>query len=785
MTRPAAGSRLGPLLGRWTLAAAAALAGGAAIAGRWVPLLQVPGYEVAMLGCLVSALLGAPLGIAAARNELQQERPSPMAAWCAAAGVLLGLLAALFAGSSLGALVASPCGPFSAAAFFPVLAVPSALLAAALGVACGLLARDRRGWATGIYAVVALASLAASLLEVYRGPAAFAFDPLLGYWPGPIYDDALRIDGRLLFARAQVLALTLLLVAGSELAVRRGDRRAATWPFAALLLAVALEAGLRAGSVAAGYPVTRNQLAAALGGRRDGPRCSVFYPREKRPEEAERLLRDCEFDAAQVARALGIADPPPRPVAVYVYRSDREKRRLVGAAHTDFTKPWIPELHVSDDGWPHPVLRHELVHALAGSFAQGPLRVPARWGVLVSTGVVEGLAMAVDLPRGEWTVHEATRAMRDLGVMPSIERLLGPAGFFSAAPARAYTASGSFIRYLLDRYGPEKVRTLYATVDFERAFGQPLERLAADWSAFLDGVPVPPELRSAAEARFHDPGLLRRICARQVADLEVRASTLWEQGRPAEAAPLWRAAADLSSEPGDLRAEGNAWRAAGEPTCAGRAYQDALTAAGTGRSALRASVEEALGDLDWRAGRTQEAMERYRRALPLASDRSQTRALQAKLTALADPLLANAASGWLLGADAPGVSMARLARSREPLAVYLLGRAFLSSGAPGLARPELAAAASATLPSLLFHLEARRLLAEADLRLGDWKRASDGYLQLEQEADRAADRLRASDDAERCRFEQETYGVPAASAAPSERCGAPAGGPAAGSHAAP
>jgi len=791
MIRSAAGPRLGLLLGRWTLGTAAVLAGGAAVAGRWVPLLQVPGYEVAMLGCLVSVLLGAPLGIAAARGELQRDRPSAAAAWCSAAGVLLGFLACLFAGSALGALVASPCSPFSAAAFFPVLAVPSALLATALGVACGLLARGRRGWAAGLYAAAALASLAAALLELYRGPAAFAFDSLFGYWPGPIYDDALRIDGRLLFARGEVLALTLLLVSGAELTIKLGklgrlgrlgheDRGATIWPFTALLLAVTIAAVLRAGSVAAGFPATRDELAAALGGRREGPRCRVFFPREKRPEEAERLLRDCEFDAAQVARALGIPDPPPRPVAVYVYRSDREKRRLVGAAQTDFTKPWIPEVHVNEDGWPHPVLRHELVHALAGSFAPGPFRVAARGGVLVSTGVVEGLAMAIDLPRGEWTLHEWTRAMRDLGVMPPIERLLGPAGFFSAAPARAYTASGSFIRFLLDRYGPEKVRALYATVDFERSFGQPLSQLVADWSAFLDAVPVAPELRSAAEARFHDPGLLRRTCARQVAELESRASALWERGSPGEAAPLWRAAADLSGEPGYLRAEGNAWRAAGEPTCASRAYQDALAAAGTGRSALRASVEEALGDLGWKAGRAQEAIARYRTALPLASDRSQTRALQAKLAALSDPRLAEATSGWLLGTEPPGVAMARLARSREPLAVYLLGRAYLSWGAPDLARPELAAAAAMTLPSPTFQVEARRLLAEADLRLGDWKRAIDGALQLAREADRVADGLRASDDAERCRFEQETYGVPAASATPSERCGASTGGPRAG-----
>ena len=775
---PAAGLRLAAALlrGRPALAAGAGLAL-LGLLGGLLPLLDVPGYELGLLGAWLGVALAGPLGLAAARRERDRPGGSPGVAALAAALAATALLLALLATSALRAAF-GPCRALFGAAFFPVLALPSAWLAAALTAGAAWWRRGRAGATAALMALAALASLAWTLLEAWRGPAAFALDHLLGVWPGPLYDEALALDSRLLLFRAATVGLAVAVGgAATLLAGWRGHPRR-TGPLLWLAAGLATFGGARLAMRQQVLDGDRAAIARALGGRLDGPACTVHFPAEKPGPAADALLADCEFHAADVATVLGLAGPPH--VTVFVHRSDVEKRRHVGAGATSYTKPWLGEIHLTDAPWPHPVLRHELVHALAGSFAPGPFRVAARGGVLVSTGVVEGLAMAIDLPRGEWTLHEWTRAMRDLGVMPPIERLLGPAGFFSAAPARAYTASGSFIRFLLDRYGPEKVRALYATVDFERSFGQPLSQLVADWSAFLDAVPVAPELRSAAEARFHDPGLLRRTCARQVAELESRASALWERGSPGEAAPLWRAAADLSGEPGYLRAEGNAWRAAGEPTCASRAYQDALAAAGTGRSALRASVEEALGDLGWKAGRAQEAIARYRTALPLASDRSQTRALQAKLAALSDPRLAEATSGWLLGTEPPGVAMARLARSREPLAVYLLGRAYLSWGAPDLARPELAAAAAMTLPSPTFQVEARRLLAEADLRLGDWKRAIDGALQLAREADRVADGLRASDDAERCRFEQETYGVPAASATPSERCGASTGGPRAG-----
>ena len=84
----------------------------------------------------------------------------------------------------------------------------------------------------------------------------------------------------------------------------------------------------------------------ALGGRREGPRCTLLVPAEKPAAAADALLAECEFHADDLARALGL-DAPPH-VTVTVHRSAAEKRRLVGAAATDFAKPWLGEVHVVD-----------------------------------------------------------------------------------------------------------------------------------------------------------------------------------------------------------------------------------------------------------------------------------------------------------------------------------------------------------------------------------------------------------------------------------------------------
>ena len=104
------------------------------------------------------------------------------------------------------------------------------------------------------------------------------------------------------------------------------------------------------------------------------------------------------------------------------------------------------------------MLRHEIVHAVASVLAPGPLRLPARAAPRPDLALVEGLAVALESPRSGFTVHQWSRAARDLGFLPDLGRILGPAGLLVQAPARAYTAAGSFLAYLLQRYGPRPGR---------------------------------------------------------------------------------------------------------------------------------------------------------------------------------------------------------------------------------------------------------------------------------------------------------------------------------------
>jgi hypothetical protein len=737
---------------RRAVRAGGALLLAAGFAAGSLPLLDAPGYELGQAGALLAAALAPLLALPAVRMERARPDASPAAAFGGAALVLSALLALLLAGGVARAAL-GPCSAFTpAAAFFPLLALPSALLATAVATLSALVTRGRAPRAALLYAAALAASLAWTLAAAYRGPAAFLFDPVLGAWPGPLYDEALPVDARLLLFRGEAAAWAAAAIALAEGAARarRAGLRAAATPMVVLALAAGAAGAARATRDAFLLSGEREGIARALGGRREGPRCTILLPAEKPAPAADALLADCEFHVADLARALGLGAPPR--VTVHVYRSPAEKRRLVGAAATEFAKPWLAEVHVVDAPAPHPSLRHELVHAVAGAIAAGPLRIPVRAGIVPSAGLLEGLAVALEIPRGDWTVHEWSRAARELGLLPDVAAIVGPAGFWTQAPARAYTASGSFLAFLLERHGPAKVARAYRDGDVAAALGAPLESLVAEWQAFLDGVAVPPGLEAAARARLGRKSLFARRCAREAAALAADASAAAGTGRADEACRLWRRWGALADAAAAEKAAGDALARGGDLDGASAAYARARSWAAPEDEALRASLASAEGDLAWRRGELAAAERGWSEALAAHPDRPEARLLAAKRAAVADPALGAAARSYLLAEGDPALALARLARAEHPLAAYLVGRALLSRGEVEAALPELARADAHPLPPLLA-AEARALRAEARCRAGETDAVAGQLAALAAAADGEAERLRAEAALRRCRFE--------------------------------
>ena len=636
----------------------------AAVVCCFLPLADHLGYEFAEIMALLAGVFGGLPGMRRARRTALFGLAAPVA-------IIL-----------LNGLRRPACDPLAGFTLFVLLAVPSAALAYALGAACAVVAPRRPGW---LYAAVFLATLAAALWPIARDCQVFAFHHLGGWYPGPIYDEAIRPTRALWLFR-----LTTLLYAAACLCFVAGRRFCA-----ALVGAAAVILSLQAERFH--WQASAVGLDAALGGSLTTEHLLLHFPREKTAAERELLARSAEADVRAVARFLGLREAGPR-VEVWLFRSAEEKRTLIGAAETSFTKPWLRQIHVNDAPAPHPILRHELVHALGAQLARGPWGVPGRLGGLIpEMALIEGVAVAGDWPAGEFTVHDEARALRALKRMPDVARLFKPGLFYAESGPRAYTTAGSFMRWVWETRKPAN---LYAPVD--------AAALAPEYLAFLDAAPAPPRAVALASQRFSAPSIVRKRCAHEVAGLSREAA---QSNDPA----LWRKCVAL--EPDDPALLLSLWRAQPSAEVAERLLSHPKLSA-----PLRAQALTEMGDAAWKSGDAAEARRRYDEARLLPQAEAAERGLLVRLRALDDaaswpalrPLFTETGVEVLLR-----LRDLDLARPRDGLFAYLIAKQLQNRGVWEDCARYAASALGRELPGPLFALEGLRMRGIAAWHLGD------------------------------------------------------------------
>ncbi|MCK6547706.1 hypothetical protein L6R52_17780 [Myxococcota bacterium] len=738
-----------------------------AIGLSFVPLLDVLGFERAFVSGLLATPVSAAIGIAMVRAARSRGGDDLARVAAHAIGVsFLMLVPTLFAGVVV-ELATQPCDQQQGMSFLVLVAGGNALFGASLGVVAATLSTRR--WAPGLLVAAALAIfLGVALHRLYAEPQIFVYSLPFGYWPGSLYDEELEVSGALWAFRGYglLVALTMLsaarMLADRILVVRPVMPRRTVLVGTVILATAAWMVGRSGESI--GFALTRQTIEEQLSRRVKTEHFDLFVAPTVSADDVALLVEDHELRYDQLVRWFGFE--PKGRIKSFVYANEDQKRHLMGASATQIARPWAREIHINGFGVPHPVLKHELAHVFAGELATGMFHVPASFGVLVNIGIVEGIAVAADWPANELTVHGWTRTMRELGLAPDMRTTLAPLGFWSISSARAYTVAGSFVRWLVERHGLAKVGVLYATNDFEEAFGQPLDALVAEWEAFVAALPLSKEDLTIAEHRFKRPGIFQKVCAHKAANLakdgyeKLRSGDL-EGGiaeleqlssyAPTNVAPL----VDIAQE---LARRGRLDEAR---RFAKRAHE---TQGITVKSA--AEAREALAGIEWRGGQRDLARDGYRHVLDKNLSTGSVRLQLARLTALdAEGPAADVLRGVLLGDLSGSKALVRLGNatraldgtatataSLSGLARYLYARQLEVAGAFDEAVVEAGRALAGPLPGAPIADEAALMHGRLLLRTRRPAEAVETFTALAARARTDALRLVAEDWADRARF---------------------------------
>jgi len=548
-----------------------------------LPLFGALGFEFAFVMAIAASVAAADLGAALTRRLLAAsgrasvttapapDRPIRLVASLVLCAGLLALVctAAPLAIISVNALRVRTCDWTFGFECYGAMTILSALWAAGLGVLCGLVAGRRRVLSNALPYLILVALVLHSLWRFYAAPPVFSYNPLVGFFPGNLYDEEIRLGAPLLWARLHqfalvgaLLALDAALIDVPSAALRYRSRRpvGVRWgatTLCALLLGLALVVRANAGWL--GFSLGKGDLAFELNGRIETDHFVILYPRGGDIErDIRQIAEDHEFRLAQVTRALGAA--PSGRLTSFYFESSEQKARLIGARNVQMAKPWRNEIYVQHAPFPHPVLRHEIAHAVAGAFGDPLFGVSAGrvlgLPVFFNAGLIEGTAVAADWPdhfNHALTPHQAVKAMTEMDMAPPIGRLLST-GFFAFSSARSYTAAGSFVRFLIDRHGAARLRELYRSGgDFARAYGRTQDDLVAEWRAMIARIALPASAREKVRERFRRGGIFERPCPHAVADKLARIGRLAGRGEIDDAVEVARSLCrDVPDEPRHL-----------------------------------------------------------------------------------------------------------------------------------------------------------------------------------------------------------------------------------------
>lgn len=480
----------------------------------WVPLISAYDYEasvcVALTGLIFIPILS-PESPKESRLGLFKTIGSIILFW------IIANIAILFV-----TLLRDELCSFKNGLFYQLLiSLPSNLLA---GLFWGWIARmTHRKWIRiPVYLFILCLDFGFAIYALYNWPPIISFGQFYGYFAGSIYDESIDIFKSLEFYRigTSLLILCLILAQTSKAHLARRI----ILPFAGIILAASYHLFLVYTDVLP--PIGREKIQMTLWqtvSSKDKSFTVHFLPKSKNRQdlnaEKARIFKDFNNDYQYLSDFFKTT--PPQPIDIWLYPDAKLKGKFIGAERTSFARVWKNETHLVETTPDSTLARHEMAHLFAASFGNTPLGLAGGHHIPVM-GWIEGFAMAAEWPIKTYNLHTWSQAILDnpstFGEITPHKLLYG----FWGMPSRvAYTLAGSYVRYLIEQYGLDKIKQLsnLMPADYEEILGRDFNTVFEDWKKWLNRYYKNEKAIILAPVVYSSSSIFNKHCARNHARL--------------------------------------------------------------------------------------------------------------------------------------------------------------------------------------------------------------------------------------------------------------------------
>ncbi len=398
----------------------------------------------------------------------------------------------------------SGCLTFDGFAFWLLTPLPSVFL----GTAIGRLFRKLSLPFPKSLTILTLLFIAIGvwLFEFFHFPQVYFYNHVWGFWPGPIYDEAVPLSGAYLYFRwltfLWILALWMI-PSWSK------TRQTKLLTFLALFSLLLSYLNLNEAGIIHPGEVIQSELA----GQFNTEHFHLFYDSTLySDQEIQYWAARHEFYFQQITQQLEVDWPKGRIIESYLYGNAWQKKKITGAKFTSYVPIWLEQdqLHIAKQQL-EGVLKHEMVHVISKRFGNALFHGSRSIGLI--EGLAEGIAKDAS-PRS--TLHQIVAAERPLPSAGQLQSAFSIFGFYGSAGSISYTTTGSFVAFLLENYPPSLIKKAYPTGDIQEAYKQPFDSLVANWHQELNATPLDSVDRQISEYVFAQRSLFQKKCPHSV-----------------------------------------------------------------------------------------------------------------------------------------------------------------------------------------------------------------------------------------------------------------------------
>ncbi len=402
----------------------------------------------------------------------------------------------------ISSIIISKCPITDGILFYLTITIPASFFGLAIGFFSVALSKK---YSILLFLLLFFLMLFSAAIEFFINPQIYFYNPIFGFYPGTIYDEDLSVDRILIAYRIFNLAFFIGLVSISEYLTGKKKIN----KFLASLLVITIIVAFSSLKPTLQFATDINRLETNLEKSILTESFQIHFSPSMNARETEfaAILHEYYLDQIKINLKLGRS----HKIDSYIFRDRNQKRVILGAGNADIAKPWLNQIYLNSSNYDE-TLKHELVHVLGGEFGSTIFRIADDF----NPSMIEGLAMAVENNYDGYPVHYMAKLAYQAGYKFPIDKLFSGLNFFTKTSSISYIYSGSFIKYLSDKYGVDKIKKLYGNAEFPKIFGKNISTLAQEYDFFLKNYQIDFN-KYKARLYFGGTTIFKKFCPRVAA----------------------------------------------------------------------------------------------------------------------------------------------------------------------------------------------------------------------------------------------------------------------------